>query len=66
MLKSRSGLGFQYNDGAIIVDDPKFWDDFLRVDLNAKNMNTKKWPMFVDWEEIFARIEQHGSLQKAH
>uniref|UniRef100_M1DAZ1 RNase H family protein n=1 Tax=Solanum tuberosum TaxID=4113 RepID=M1DAZ1_SOLTU len=25
MLKSRSGLGFQYSDGAIIVDDPKFW-----------------------------------------
>jgi len=31
MLKSRSGLGFQYTDGAIIVDDPKFWDDFLKV-----------------------------------
>ncbi|KAK6782793.1 hypothetical protein RDI58_020589 [Solanum bulbocastanum] len=24
MLKSRSGLGFQYSDGAIIVNDPKF------------------------------------------
>uniref|UniRef100_M1BH76 RNase H family protein n=1 Tax=Solanum tuberosum TaxID=4113 RepID=M1BH76_SOLTU len=31
MLKSRSGLGFQYSDGTIIVDDPKFWDDFLKT-----------------------------------
>lgn len=29
MLKSRSGLGFQYSDGTTIVDDPKIWDDFL-------------------------------------
>ncbi|KAH0709753.1 hypothetical protein KY290_011160 [Solanum tuberosum] len=55
MLKSRSGLGFQYSDGTIIVDDPKFWDDFLKVDPNAKNMDIKKWPMFADWEEIFGR-----------
>uniref|UniRef100_A0A3Q7ICG3 Myb/SANT-like domain-containing protein n=1 Tax=Solanum lycopersicum TaxID=4081 RepID=A0A3Q7ICG3_SOLLC len=62
MLKSRSGLGFQYSDGPIIVDDPKFWDDFLKVDPNAKNMNTKKWPMFVDWEKIFGKDRATGEF----
>ncbi|KAH0688801.1 hypothetical protein KY289_016159 [Solanum tuberosum] len=50
-----SVLKFMTSDGAIIIDDPKFWDDFLKVDPNAKIMNTKKWPMFVDWEEIFGK-----------
>lgn len=36
MLKSQSGLGFQYSDGSIIVDDPKYWDAFLKVDPSAK------------------------------
>ncbi|KAK6803852.1 hypothetical protein RDI58_001636 [Solanum bulbocastanum] len=62
MLKSRSGLGFQYSDGAIIVDDPKFWDDFLKVDPSAKKMNKKKWPMFVDWEEIFGKDRATGEF----
>ncbi|KAF3622766.1 putative HUA2-like protein 3-like [Capsicum annuum] len=64
MLKSQSGLGFQYSDGAIIVDDPKFWDDFLKIDPNAKNMNTKKWPMFEDWEEIFGKDRATGEFAK--
>ncbi|KAG5573853.1 hypothetical protein H5410_063619 [Solanum commersonii] len=29
--------------------------DFNIVDPNAKNMDTKKWPMFANWEEIFGR-----------
>ncbi|KAG5586447.1 hypothetical protein H5410_046881 [Solanum commersonii] len=62
MLKSQSGLGFQYGDGAIIVDDPKFWDDFKKVDPNAKNLNKKKWPMFVDWEEIFGKDRATGEF----
>ncbi|KAM3303585.1 hypothetical protein P3S67_014615 [Capsicum chacoense] len=62
MLKSQSGLGFHYTDGAIIVDDPKFWDDFLKIDPNAKNMNTKKWPMFEDWEEIFGKDRATGEF----
>lgn len=31
LLKSRSGLGFQYSDGTILVDYPKAWDDFIKV-----------------------------------
>ncbi|KAH0776355.1 hypothetical protein KY290_007766 [Solanum tuberosum] len=62
MLKSQSGLRFQYSDGAIIVNDPKFWDDFLKVDPNAKSMDTKKWSMFVDWEEIFGRDRAIGEF----
>ncbi|KAG5629675.1 hypothetical protein H5410_001392 [Solanum commersonii] len=62
MLKSRSGLGFQYGDGAIIVDDPKFWDDFIKADPNAKNLHKKKWPMFVDWEEIFGKDRATGEF----
>jgi len=31
LLKSRSGLGFQYSDGSILVDDPKAWDDLIKV-----------------------------------
>ncbi|KAH0693488.1 hypothetical protein KY285_020585 [Solanum tuberosum] len=36
LLKSRSGLGFQYSDGSILVDDKKDWDDLIKVDPNAK------------------------------
>ena len=31
LLKSRSGLGFQYSDGSILVDYPKAWDDLIKV-----------------------------------
>ncbi|KAK6780998.1 hypothetical protein RDI58_023182 [Solanum bulbocastanum] len=31
LLKGRSGLGFQYSDGTIIIDDPKECDKFLKV-----------------------------------
>jgi len=31
LLKTQSGLGFQYSDGTIIVDDPKHWIDFIKV-----------------------------------
>ncbi|KAH0636691.1 hypothetical protein KY289_036606 [Solanum tuberosum] len=53
LVKSRSGLGFRYNDGTILVEDPKGWDDFIKVDPYAKSMTFKKWPLFADWEEIF-------------
>ncbi|KAH0715023.1 hypothetical protein KY284_007928 [Solanum tuberosum] len=56
MVKIRSG--------AKIFDDPKFWDDFLKVDPNAKNMDTKKWSMFVDWEEFFGRGRATGEFAK--
>ncbi|KAH0766693.1 hypothetical protein KY285_002564 [Solanum tuberosum] len=55
LLKSRSGLGFQYSDGSILVDDPKAWDDLIKVDPYAKSMTFKKWPLFADWEEIFRK-----------
>ncbi|KAF3633006.1 putative HUA2-like protein 3-like [Capsicum annuum] len=29
LLKTQSGLGFQYSDGAILLDNPTFWDNFL-------------------------------------
>ncbi|KAG5574139.1 hypothetical protein H5410_063905 [Solanum commersonii] len=28
--KESSGLGFQYSDGSILVDDPKAWDDLIK------------------------------------
>ncbi|KAH0636692.1 hypothetical protein KY289_036607 [Solanum tuberosum] len=31
LLKNRSGLGFQYSDGSILVDDPKAWDDLIKI-----------------------------------
>ncbi|KAH0705378.1 hypothetical protein KY290_010072 [Solanum tuberosum] len=55
LAKSRSGLGFRYIDGTILVDDPEAWDDFIKVDLYAKSMTFKKWPLFADWEEIFRK-----------
>ncbi|KAG5572168.1 hypothetical protein H5410_061934 [Solanum commersonii] len=51
----RSGLGFRYNDGTILVEDPKAWDDFIKVDPYTKSMKFKKWPLFTDWEEIFRK-----------
>ncbi|KAK4724505.1 hypothetical protein R3W88_027284 [Solanum pinnatisectum] len=60
LLKSRSGLGFQYSDGTIIIDDPKEWDKFLKDEPGASNMNTKKWPWFADWEEIFGKDRATG------
>ncbi|KAM3290225.1 hypothetical protein P3S67_018514 [Capsicum chacoense] len=48
LLKTQSGLEFQYSDEAILIDDPAFWDNFLKDEPKAKNMNTKKWPMFED------------------
>ncbi|XP_015166373.1 uncharacterized protein [Solanum tuberosum] len=60
LLKGRSGLGFQYSDGTIIIDDPKEWDKFLKDDPGASNMNTKKWPLFADWEEIFGKDRATG------
>ncbi|KAH0636944.1 hypothetical protein KY289_036859 [Solanum tuberosum] len=55
LVKSRSGLGFRYSDGTILVEDPKAWDDFIKVDPYAKSMTFRKWPLFVDWEEIFRK-----------
>ncbi|KAK6779922.1 hypothetical protein RDI58_022106 [Solanum bulbocastanum] len=31
LLKSRSGLGFQYSDGSILVDDPKAWNNLIKL-----------------------------------
>ncbi|KAH0738435.1 hypothetical protein KY290_037144 [Solanum tuberosum] len=62
LLKTRSGLGFQYSDGTIIVDDPKHWIDFIKIDPPAKKMNTKKWPLFKDWEEIFGKDRATGEF----
>ncbi|PHU25394.1 hypothetical protein BC332_03726 [Capsicum chinense] len=31
----------------------------------AKNMNTKKWPMFEDWEEIFGKNRATGEFTEA-
>ncbi|KAG5620526.1 hypothetical protein H5410_005744 [Solanum commersonii] len=45
LLKTRSGLGFQYSDGTIIVDDPKHCIDFIKIDPPAKKKNAKKWPL---------------------
>ncbi|KAG5626068.1 hypothetical protein H5410_011286 [Solanum commersonii] len=67
LVKSRSGLGFRYNDGTILVDDPKAWDDFIKVDPYAKSMTFKKWPLFANWEEIFRKdgaTEQSAEGQK--
>ncbi|XP_049399186.1 uncharacterized protein LOC125863076 [Solanum stenotomum] len=64
LLKSRSGLGFQYSDGSILVDDPKAWDDLIKVDPNAKSMNLKKWPLFADWEDIFGKYRATGEFAK--
>ncbi|XP_049372455.1 uncharacterized protein LOC125837364 [Solanum verrucosum] len=62
LLKSRSGLGFQYSDGSILVDDPKAWDDLIKVDPNAKSVNLKKWPLFADWEVIFGKDRATGEF----
>uniref|UniRef100_M1A806 RNase H family protein n=1 Tax=Solanum tuberosum TaxID=4113 RepID=M1A806_SOLTU len=56
LLKGRSGLGFQYSDGTIIIDDPKEWDKFLK----GKQHETKKWPLFANWEEIFGKDRATG------
>jgi len=37
LVKSRSGLGFRYSDGTILVEDPKAWDDFIKVIYNCLN-----------------------------
>ncbi|KAK6791315.1 hypothetical protein RDI58_010396 [Solanum bulbocastanum] len=60
LLKGRSGLGFQYSDGTIIIDDPKEWDKFLKDEPSASNMNTKKWPLFADREEVFGKDRATG------
>ncbi|KAG5618387.1 hypothetical protein H5410_018211 [Solanum commersonii] len=65
LLKTRSGLGFQYSDGTIIVDDPKHWIDFIKIDPQAKKMNIKKWPLFEDWEEIFGPLDATKEIQKS-
>ncbi|KAK4729589.1 hypothetical protein R3W88_022577 [Solanum pinnatisectum] len=62
LLKSRSGLGFQYSDGSILVDDPKDWDDLIKVDPNGKSMNFKKLSLFADWEEIFGKDRATGEF----
>ncbi|KAG5596181.1 hypothetical protein H5410_037413 [Solanum commersonii] len=65
LLKTRSGLRFQYSDGTIIVDDPKHWIDFIKIDPQAKKMKTKKWPLFEDWEEIFGPLDATEAIQKS-
>ncbi|PHT29319.1 Glutamyl-tRNA(Gln) amidotransferase subunit B, chloroplastic/mitochondrial [Capsicum baccatum] len=65
LLKTQSGLGFQYSDRSILIDDPTFWDNFLKAEPKAKNMNTKKWPMFEDWEEIFGKDRATGEFVEA-
>lgn len=60
LLKSQSGLRFQYSDGTILVDDPNEWEKFVKDDSGARNMNTKKWPMFANWEEIFGKDRATG------
>ncbi|KAF3680696.1 putative ABC transporter B family member 25-like [Capsicum annuum] len=36
-----------------------------RAKPKAKNMNTKKWPMFEDWEEIFGKDRATGEFAEA-
>ncbi|KAF3668474.1 Glutamyl-tRNA(Gln) amidotransferase subunit B, chloroplastic/mitochondrial [Capsicum annuum] len=36
-----------------------------RAEPKAKNMNTKKWPMFEDWEEIFGKDRATGEFAEA-
>ncbi|XP_060168667.1 uncharacterized protein LOC132599354 isoform X2 [Lycium barbarum] len=62
LLKSRSGLGFHYGEGRIIVDDPSKWDEFVKADPNAKGMQNKTWPLFEDWEEIFGKDRATGEF----
>ncbi|XP_049406263.1 uncharacterized protein LOC125869906 [Solanum stenotomum] len=62
LLKGRSGLGFQYSDGIILVDDPKAWDDLIKVDPNAKSMDLRKCQLFADWKEIFGKDRATGEF----
>ncbi|KAG5596310.1 hypothetical protein H5410_037542 [Solanum commersonii] len=65
LLKTQSGLGYQYSDGTIIVDNPKHWIGFIKIDPQDKKMNIKKWPLFEDWEEIFGQLDATEEIQKS-
>ncbi|PHT44824.1 ABC transporter B family member 12 [Capsicum baccatum] len=58
--KGSKCLGFQYSDGTIIVDDPIEWEKFLKDEPKSRNMNTKKRPIFANWEEIFGKDRATG------
>ncbi|XP_049391889.1 uncharacterized protein LOC125856402 [Solanum stenotomum] len=64
LLKSRSGLGFQYSDRSILVDDRKSWDDLIKVDPNAKSINLKNGHYLLTGKRYLARIELLESLPK--
>ncbi|KAG5606896.1 hypothetical protein H5410_028388 [Solanum commersonii] len=62
LLKSRSGLSYQYSDRRIFVDVLKAWNDLIKVDPNVKSMSLKNDHCLLIGKRSFARIELLGSL----
>ncbi|KAG5585373.1 hypothetical protein H5410_045807 [Solanum commersonii] len=68
LLKSRSGLGFQYSDGSLLVDDPKAWDDLIKMMLEAqeKIKAAQEEPNVSSWsntKSILAQVKPNESTR---
>ncbi|KAG8380632.1 hypothetical protein BUALT_Bualt06G0035900 [Buddleja alternifolia] len=59
MLK-RSGFGWNSTSNTITVGSDEVWDNYVKIDANARTMRHKSWPLFDDWCEIFRKDRAIG------
>lgn len=64
-LKSQSGLGFQYSEGRIIVDDPNKWNESRLIQM-PKECKTRCGQCMRIRKKYLEKIEQQERLQKGH
>ncbi|PIN23479.1 hypothetical protein CDL12_03796 [Handroanthus impetiginosus] len=56
---SRSGFGWNESTNIIIVED-SIWDNYVKVDPNARTMRYKSFPLYPSWYKIFGKDRATG------
>ncbi|KAK4403144.1 hypothetical protein Sango_1055100 [Sesamum angolense] len=72
-MMGKSGFGWDDSRSMITVDSQDVWDEYCKIDSNARTMRYKSWPFFLAWREIFDKdrvigeviVEAHPKVNKA-
>ncbi|XP_057766827.1 uncharacterized protein LOC130987196 [Salvia miltiorrhiza] len=60
LILGKTGVGFNVDGRHMIDCDAELWAEILKVDPNARKMNTKSWPHLEAWKEIFGKDRATG------
>ncbi|PIM99806.1 hypothetical protein CDL12_27693 [Handroanthus impetiginosus] len=58
-VMSRSGFGWNDTTNMIVVED-SVWDNYVKVDPNARTMRFKSFPFYPSWCDIFGKDRATG------